>query len=151
MLTEKITFFSSAFFIELMPLSYDFFSRYATPFYKILDFFHSCPYLTTMEKVKAQEFWNRVDFALQGQPLKYFCEDNGLSIDAVYAQRLKKILPKMKDIEVYADKLGVSLVWLLFGVNPPKTTDPKLQEVIDILSTDKSKLSLVRIALGLTP
>lgn len=104
-----------------------------------------------MEKVKAQEFWNRVDFALKGQTLNSFCKENGLGIDAMYAQRINKILPKMKDMEVYADKLGVSLIWLLFGVNPPKTTDPRLQEVIDILSTDSGKLTLVRMALGLTP
>lgn len=103
-----------------------------------------------MEKVNAKEFWERIDFALRGQPLKYFCEDNGISIDAMYTQRIRKRLPKMKDIEIYADKLGVSVTWLLTGIQPTGT-DPELQEVIDILSTDKDKLRLVRLALGLKP
>lgn len=97
-------------------------------------------------------FWERVDNLLGKESLKDFTQRTGLNRNTLYVQRVRHQVPA--DISQYitmAKGLGVSLDLLVTGHNTTRSIEPKLQEVVDLLEADPSKLSLVRLALGLTP
>ena len=102
-----------------------------------------------MEKINAQGFWNRVEKSLNGKPLSDVCRENGIGIDATYAQRLNGRIPKLKDVEKYSDQLGVSITWLLSGETTAEELPQEIQEIVDAVRCDPSKLRVVRVVLGL--
>lgn len=100
-----------------------------------------------IEKVGAKWFWTRVDLALEGERLSDFCRRVGISENTVYGQRLNDVMPKEKQIALFASALGVSQSWLLTGINPVELSK-EVREVIDLISSDPSKLRMVRVVLG---
>lgn len=105
-----------------------------------------------MTTINPTTFWERIDILLGRKSLRGLCESSGIRINSVYTLRRRNQMPDIDQLLAFSEYFGVSLDYLATGRGQDRSGfQPKVKEVADLLEADPSKLSLVRLALGLTP
>lgn len=105
-----------------------------------------------MKEIKANNFWNNVDITLRKRRQTYraMCQDTGITYSSINTQRTRESIPKVEQVYLMAQFLGVSMEYLLTGevtsFNPPA----KLQALVDVLVEDETKLDAVCTLLHVT-
>lgn len=97
------------------------------------------PRYTYNEELK--EYWNRFKKALDGRSLKKWADLNGFDFNRLQVQFYQKKMPNPFDAVKYAKALGVSVEWLVLGLEPTE-----IEKGLERLAADEEKL---RLALAL--
>ena len=79
-----------------------------------------------MARERIKGFWERVTplIRIKYPTIKAFCEDADLNLQTFYNDRARLYYPPMDNIRRMAEKLDVSLDYLVFGQIPPAGQHP---------------------------
>ncbi len=96
-------------------------------------------------------FWNQIDKANSNQTLKSLCERAGLNYSNIKNQRSLNRLPKLEDAHALSRELGVTLEYLLTGVETQNLSpearevesSPELRALVRAVLRDKSLIQII--------
>lgn len=71
-----------------------------------------------MDKMKTEEFWDRLDFVVKSKCKTYvnLAQMCGVSLATLYNNRSRDRLPSTEDLIAITKALETSLDWLIFGI-----------------------------------
>lgn len=109
------------------------------------------PRYTYNEELK--DYYERFREALDGRSLKRWAESNGFDFNRLQVQYYQKKMPNPFDVAKYAKGLGVSVEWLVLGIEPTEkekeisrlVSDPERLEIaLGLLDADETTLEMHR-------
>lgn len=98
-----------------------------------------------MKEFENSSFWSRVNYLLRmkKKTLTELCKDRSISYNSVNGQRTRESLPKVEQLYAMSQYLGVSMEYLLTGVEPDFKLQEPLRTVVEHLQSNQEDLDAV--------
>lgn len=96
------------------------------------------------KKVDGYKFWKNVDIAKESRTILDIANESKLNYKTIKTQRSNNTLPNGEDIYSIAQAIGVSMEFLLTGINPKNQYSTRIKAIIDkCIAASENDLILV--------